>query len=402
MITVEHARQIILNRISPLSSEKVFIEQALGRYLAEDIVSARDIPPWDNSAMDGYAVHAADIVNGETRLEIAYEIPAGGLPKGPFSKGTAVKIMTGAPLPPGADAVIKREDTLETEGAVVISRPPKTNENIRFRGEDIRKGDAILSKNSYLGPAQIGLLASVRRTMVFCHQRPLIAVLATGDEVADIDEELSGNKISSSNSFTLKSLITELGAIPLYLGIAKDTKKDLVEKFSMAKKADLILTSGGVSMGDYDIVREVMTEGPNDMTFWKVDIKPGRPLAFGEISGVPAIGLPGNPLSTMTAFYQFARPAILKLMGSQNLLLPKLSARLSCTVKSSGDRPHYMSGVLENRGGDLIASPAGPQGSGMLSSIARANCYLIIPKGRLTVEQGEYIDCEIFRPLWTA
>lgn len=400
MITVEQARELILNRISPLNAEKVFIEQALDRYLAEDIVSARDIPPWDNSAMDGYAVHEADIKEAESRLEIAYEIPAGGVPQGPFGKGQAVKIMTGAPVPPGADAVIKREDTLELEGAVVIRKVPKKNENVRFMGEDIRKGDIVLTKGSYLGPARIGLLASIRQIMVFCHQRPVVAVLATGDEVADFDEELGENKISSSNSFTLKSLITELGAIPLYLGIAKDTKKDLIEKFSMSGKADLILTSGGVSMGDFDIVREVMMEGTNSMAFWKVDIKPGRPLAFGEINGVPAIGLPGNPLSTMTSFYQFARPAILKLMGSTDLLLPKLPAKLSCTVKSSGDRPHYMSGILENYGGEIIVTPAGPQGSGILSSLSRANCYMIIPKGRQIVEQGEFIDCEIFHPSW--
>lgn len=400
MITVEQAREIILNRISPLNAEKVFIDQALGRYLAEDIVSSRDIPPWNNSAMDGYAVHAAELQEGEARLDIAYEIPAGGLPQGPFGKGQAVKIMTGAPLPPGADAVIKREDTLEMEGAIVIHKLPKINDNIRFAGEDIRKGDLVLTKGSLLGPARIGLLASIRRTMVFCYQRPVVAVLATGDEIADFDEELDESKISSSNSFTLKGLIAELGAIPLYLGIAKDTKKDLIEKFSMAGRADLILTSGGVSMGDYDIVREVMTEGTNSMTFWKVDIKPGRPLAFGEINRIPAIGLPGNPLSTMTSFYQFARPAILKLMGSIDLLLPKLPAKLSCAVKSSGDRPHYVSGVLENRGGELIVSPAGPQGSGILSSLARANCYMIIPKGRMIVGQGESIDCEIFQPSW--
>ncbi len=400
MITVEQARELILNRISPLNAEKVFIEQALDRYLAEDIVSARDIPPWDNSAMDGYAVHEADIKEAESRLEIAYEIPAGGVPQGPFGKGQAVKIMTGAPVPPGADAVIKREDTLELDGAVVIRKVPKKNENVRFMGEDIRKGDIVLTKGSYLGPARIGLLASIRQIMVFCHQRPVVAVLATGDEVAEFDEELGENKISSSNSFTLKGLITELGAIPLYLGIAKDTKKDLIEKFSMSGKADLILTSGGVSMGDFDIVREVMTEGANSMAFWKVDIKPGRPLAFGEINGVPAIGLPGNPLSTMTSFYQFARPAILKLMGSTDLLLPKLPAKLSCTVKSSGDRPHYMSGILENYGGEIIVTPAGPQGSGILSSLSRANCYMIIPKGRQIVEQGEFIDCEIFHPSW--
>lgn len=400
MITVEQARDTILDRITPLQGEKIFIEQGLGRYLAEDIISERDIPPWDNSAMDGYAVHSSDIQSIGVRLDIAYEIPAGSLPNGPFEKGTAVKIMTGAPIPPGADAVIRREDVSESETVITINKIPQKEENVRFQGEDIRKKDIILSKGAFLGPAQIGLLASVRKIMVFTHQLPIVAVIATGDEVADLDEEITENKISSSNSYTLKSLVTSLGAVPLYLGIAKDTKADLHKKFSMAKKADLILTSGGVSMGDYDVVREVMNEGSNAMSFWKVDMKPGRPLAFGSIGGIPTIGLPGNPLSTITSFYQFARPAILKLMGAKDLLLPRIKATLTCDVSTTGDRLHFMSGIIENSGKELVVSPAGPQGSGILSSLARANCYMLIPKGKQYIQQGEIIDCEIFHPHW--
>jgi len=400
MISIEQARKAILNKIKPLPSEKLFLDQSLGRYLAQDVYSERNIPPWDNSAMDGFAVHTEDLAAGEGRLGIAYEIPAGALPQGPFEKGTAVKIMTGAPVPPGADAVVKREDTDEREGEVIVRKTPAPGENIRASGEDLRAGELVLRAGIRLAPAQLGLLASIRQVMVSCSQRPVVAIIATGDEVADFDEELTENRISSSNSYTLKALVEEAGAIPLYLGVARDTREDLSDKFSRASRADLILTSGGVSMGDYDIVREVMTEGGNVMEFWKVNIKPGRPLAFGTISGIPAIGLPGNPLSTMTSFYQFARPAILKFLGARELLLPRLKAGLSCPVKGSMDRPHYMSGILTRDGEGFSVSPAGPQGSGILSTLSRANCYMIIPPEGKPLEKGRLVECEIFNPAW--
>lgn len=400
MITIEKARETILNRITPLGSERVYIEQALGRYLSEDIVSEMDIPSWDNSAMDGYAVQVSDIGSMGMRLRVAYEIPAGSLPQGILEKGTAVKVMTGAQIPPGADAVIKREDTEEFDGSVIIRTIPKKSEHIRFKGEDIRRGEIILKQGTLLDPAQIGILASVRRVTISCHQRPVVAIIATGDEVADLGEEISEGKIPSSNSYTLKGLVSQLGAIPLYLGIAKDTKADLVEKFSLASRADLILTSGGVSMGDYDVVREVMAGDGNSMAFWKVEMKPGRPLAFGTIKGIPTIGLPGNPVSTMTSFYQFARPAILKLSGAQTLLLPRLRAKLTDPIATSGGRPHYIRGILSHRGDELCVSPTGPQGSGILSSMAKGNCFMVIPGERRVVEKGEWVICEIFQALW--
>jgi molybdopterin molybdotransferase len=230
MITIEKARETILTRISPLEPEKVYIEDALERYLAEDIISDRDIPSWDNSSMDGYAVHRKDIPDNGARLEIAYEIPAGAMPQGPFPDNTAVKLMTGAPVPPGADAVVKRADTDESPSDVLVNRKPALHENIRFRGEDIKKGDLLLKSGIHIDPSHIGVLASIRRYMDLCRQRPGVAIMATGDEIADMDDELTGNKISSSNSYTLKSLVRQSGAIPVYLGVAKDTKQDLTEK----------------------------------------------------------------------------------------------------------------------------------------------------------------------------
>jgi len=400
MVSVEQAREIILSHITPLAAEKVSIEQALGRYLAEDIVSGVDIPSWNNSAMDGYALRVSDVPRAGTRLDIAYELPAGEPPKGPFGKGSVVKIMTGAPVPPEADAVVKREDTEELDGSVIIHTVPGKDDHIRFAGEDIRKGDVILEKGMLLEAAQIGILASLRRVMVLCRQRPTVAIIATGNEVADLDDELASHKIPSSNSFTLVSLVRQIGAVPLYLGIARDTAEDLREKFSQASRADLMLTSGGVSMGDYDVVRHVMAERGNSMEFWKVRMKPGRPLAFGTINNIPAIGLPGNPVSTMVSFDQFARPAILKFMGASILTLPRVRARLEAEVRGSEGRPHYIRGILRQGEGELLVAPTGPQGSGILSSMARGNCYIVVPQGRGTYAQGEYIECEVFRSSW--
>jgi len=400
MITVEQAREIIVGRITPLPAEKIALDQALGRYLAEDIVSGMDIPPWDNSAMDGYAIRVQDVPKEGVSLKISYEIPAGSLPQGPLGKGCAVKIMTGAPVPPGADAVVKREDTEEYGDSVVIRTLPRKNDHIRFSGEDIRTGDLVLEKGTLLEAPEIGVLASLRRSMVFCRQRPVVAIIATGNEVADLDEELTQGKIPSSNSLSLISRVRQLGAIPLYLGIARDTAADLRDKFARASRADLILTSGGVSMGDYDVVRDVMTEGGNSMEFWKVRMKPGRPLAFGVINNIPTIGLPGNPVSTMLSFDLFARPAILKFMGASILTLPRVRARLTEGIRGSSDRPQFVRAILKRCGDELCVSPTGPQGSGILSSMARGNCYMIVPQGSNIIEKGEYVECEIFRSSW--
>jgi len=272
MISVEEARESILSQISTLPKEKVVIDRTLGRYLAEDIVSDRNLPLWDNSAMDGYALHHEDIISPKTRLKIIYDLPAGLSPKSPVKSGEAVRIMTGAPMPPGSDAVVKREDTIESPGEVIVLKPPQKDENVRYRGEDIKEGDVILSKGDYIGPAQVGILASLQRLSVYCYQRPMVAILATGDELIDIDGRLSPGIIVASNSYTLPSLVRICGAIPLYLGISKDNKKEMQGFLLAASRADLILTSGGVSVGDYDIVKEVMSSKKNHIEFWQVEM----------------------------------------------------------------------------------------------------------------------------------
>ena len=396
MLSVEKAREIILSKVPELPSERVSLENALGRYLAQDIISSLAIPPCDNSAMDGYALRTDDVKAIGITLKISSILPADAGPGHLVAKGQAAKIMTGAPIPQGADAVVRREDTKEEERTVTINKVPKKNENIRFKGEDIAPGQLILTRGTLLGPAVIGMLASLRRPMVQVSQRPLVAVLATGDEIVELGEDAPNNAIISSNSYTLLSLIRITGGIPCYLGIARDRKEDLKARLACAKKADLIITSGGVSMGDYDMIREVMNEDGNSLVFWGIEMKPGKPLAFGSFCGVPAIGLPGNPVSTMTSFYQFARPAILKMQGAKDLLLPRVRARLKEALKNSGDRPHYIRGILERSGDDLVVSQTGPQGSGILSSMAKGNCYIVLPKGTTSLPPNSFVECEVF------
>lgn len=396
MIPIEKAREIILNRMPVLPAERVPLDAALGRYLAEDVISTLDIPSFNNSAMDGYAVRSADIGNPGVRLEIASVLPAGVSPGQPIDQGQAAKIMTGAPVPEGADAVVRREDTVEEKDHVRINIVPEKHENIRFRGEDIAVGQRVLLSGDLLGPAQIGVLASLRRPFVDVGQRPVVAVLATGDEIAELGEEAGPRAIISSNSHTLISLLRASGAIPLYLGIAKDQRSDLKARISRALRCDLILTSGGVSMGDYDMVREIMKEEGNSLDFWTVDIKPGKPLAFGSLHGIPTIGLPGNPVSTMTSFYQFARPAILRMQGSRDILLPRIRARLIEAMENRGDRPHYIRAILTRVGEELVVTPTGPQGSGILTSMARGNCFMIIPKKTTCLEPGTLVECDVF------
>ena len=397
MLPVEKAREIILSKVPVLRSERVYVENALGRYLAEDVVSRYAIPPFDNSAMDGYALRSEDVHSAGTSLKISSVVAAGAVPGQAVRQGDAAKIMTGAPIPEGADAVVMREDTLEADGMVTINRVPVKNDHIRFKGEDIAVGQLVLTKGSLLTPAAIGVLSSLRQAMVQVHQRPVVAVLATGDEIAELGDEMPGRAIISSNSYTLIALIKSAGGIPLYLGIARDSREDLRMALGSAAKADLILTTGGVSMGDYDMVKDILLEEGNSLTFWKVEMKPGKPLAFGTIGNVPALGLPGNPVSTMTSFYQFARPAILKMLGATDLLLPRIRARLKESMTNRGDRPHYVRGILERAGDDLEVGPTGPQGSGILPSMAKGNCYMILPKGETSLPKGSYVECELFQ-----
>lgn len=396
MLSVTQARNTILNTLTPLPSERVFLDEACGRILAADLTARITVPPADNSAMDGYAVRTADITKPGTILQVSGELPAGRTPERALARGEALRIMTGAPVPEGADAVVMREQTTEEPDTVVINTIPGAGDHIRRAGEDIKAGKLLLKAGTRLSPAHIGLAASQGISHLPCGQRPRVAILATGDEVVECTRPLEPGKIYSSNSHTLITLVRELGAEPVYLGIAADTREDLEQKLARAAHADLILTSGGVSMGDYDLVREILAE--QRMDFWKVAMKPGKPLAFGAIHGVPAIGLPGNPVSTMVSFYQFARPAILKLMGADSLLLPRVYATLTGDITKKTDRRHYVRGTLTSTPQGLRVTPADAQGSGILSTLAQSSCFIILEQETARAQAGETVCCELFRP----
>lgn len=410
MISVEDALEHILKCFEPLEAEKVLVLDALGRVLAEDVCSDMDVPPFDNSAMDGYAVRAVDTVGASQDtpvcLYVVADLAAGCTTEVIVEPGTAIRIMTGAPLPAGADAVVRFEETSEgisewekridrLADRVEVYKEAISGENIRLAGEDIRKGELVLPKGVVIRPQEIGVLASLGRGEVQVICRPRVAILATGDELIGIEEEVTPGKIRNSNEYSNAALVRRYGGIPIMLGIAHDDVAELKAKIQegLEQDVDLFLTSGGVSVGDYDMVKEVLaTEG--EMHFWQVQMKPGKPLAFGQIRGVPLIGMPGNPVSAMVSFEQFARPAILKMQGRTHLRKPTIEAILEEKVASI-DRRRFTRVIVEKRDGQYYATTTGAQGSGILTSMVKANGLAIIPEGMGRVEAGQQVGVQM-------
>jgi molybdopterin molybdotransferase len=303
--------------------------------------------------------------------------------------------MTGAPVPEGADAVVRMEDSRKENGRVAILVGARVGQDIRRAGEDVQPGEKVISRGEVIRPAEVGMLAALGRSFISVHQRPLIAVVATGDELTDIDELLSPWKIVSSNSYSIAALVLDCGAIPLQIGIAKDRREDLIAKFRDAMRADLIVSSGGVSVGDYDLVKEVMKKEGNRMQFWRVAMKPGRPLAFGAMGEVPIVGLPGNPVSSMVSFEQFIRPAILKMMGHVNLFRRTVRARLGEDIdKNSGIRHFIRARICREEDGYTVVT-TGEQGSGILKSMVRANGLIILSEEITKVRAGEMVTVQL-------
>ncbi|HID62359.1 MAG TPA: molybdopterin molybdotransferase MoeA, partial [Anaerolineae bacterium] len=375
--------------------EEVEILEALDRVLAEDVYSDMDIPPFDNSAMDGYAVRAVDTVGASretpVKLQVIGAVAAGQTTDLVVKPGTAVRIMTGAPLPAGADAVVRFEEAGEgREGRVEIFDQVVARENVRPAGEDVRQGELVLSRGTTLRPQEIGVLASLGRSRIRVTRRPRVAILATGDELVAVDEPLAPGKIHSSNEYANAALVQRYGGIPIRLGIARDDPEDLRARLreGLVQKVDLFITSAGVSVGDYDVVRDVLAvEGK--VHFWQVRMRPGKALAFGEVRGVPLLGLPGNPTAALVSFEQFARPAILKMLGKTQLCQPTVGAILEHDVEGS-EWCDLKPAVVTRRGGEYYAS-VGPQGSGVLASLVRANCLVVIPEGVRHMKAGERV-----------
>ena len=399
MIQVNEARETILSKIKFKGVEKVSINDALGRVLAEDIVARRDNPPMDNSAMDGYAVIAADIQTATpenpVKLEVAEEIAAGYTAAGVLQQGQAFRIMTGAPIPQGSDAVIMQEDTEKNGNSVLVKDKAEVGENIREAGEDVREGEVVVRKGSTLKPAHIGMMAVVGRSQVFVSQQPKVAILSTGDEILDLDEHPQGPCIYNSNGYMLAAQIRSAGGIPCYLGIARDTEEDLMQKFEWAVECDLVVSSGGVSVGDYDLVKASLKKMGQEMLFWKVAMKPGKPLAFGKIGETPIFGLPGNPVSSFVSFEQFVRPAIRKVLGCSELTLKTVQAKLARTIHKKPGRQHFLSSILTWENGEYTVTPAGEQGSGILKSAANANAFLVFPLEASSLEAGARVSVQM-------
>jgi molybdopterin molybdotransferase len=407
MILAEDALEVILGRFEPLEPEEVAILEGADRVLAEDVYSEVEIPPFDNSAMDGYALRAADTKQATrekpARLRVVANVAAGHTSDVPVEAGAAIRIMTGAPLPEGADSVVRFEETSEylTDGWVTgrkveVYKEVALRENVRPRGEDIHRGELVLPKGTLLRAQEIGVLASLGRSRFLVIRRPRVAILATGDELVGIDEDLGPGKIRNSNEYSNAVLVEKYGGIPIRLGIARDRVDELRDKIEegLAAGVDLFLTSAGVSVGDYDVVKDVLgTEG--QMHFWQVRMKPGKPLAFGEVKGVPLIGLPGNPVSAMISFEQFVRPPILKMLGKARWGKPTVQAIVDHDIVA-GERRDYVRAVVElQRDGYHASVVRGPHGSGVLTSMVRANALLIVPEGVTEVRAGERLQAQM-------
>ncbi len=395
MLSVEEAQGRVLTKIAVLGSEAVSLPAALGRVLAEPLTAGRDLPPWDNSSMDGYALRAED-TRGATearpaRLRILGEIPAGAVAARPVAPGEAYRILTGAPMPAGADAVVPQEDVRGEGGSLIVSRPVPRGDFVRPRGEDIRKGDHILAAGVVLRPAALGVLAALGRARVRVHQRPRVAVLSTGDELVDLDGSLGPGQIPNSNTYTLGALVRAAGAVPIDLGIGRDRPEELEERFRWGLHADVLVSSAGVSVGDRDFVRDVMQRLGAELDFWKVSMRPGKPVTFGWIGTRPFFGLPGNPVSCMVTFELFVRPALRRMGGYTDLFRPRVQARAAAPLDNPGPRRGYLRVGLEGPWDRLEVRPTGGQGSAILRSMLLADGLAVVPPDT-RVEAGQLIE----------
>jgi molybdopterin molybdotransferase len=399
-LSVNEALALVLSRFSVLTSERVSLLEALGRVLAQPVVARESLPPFANSSMDGYALRAEDIAQaGQDKpvwLRVVADIAAGTSDLPEIVPGVAARIMTGAPLPPGADAVVPVESTDEPwrdagralPERIAIYRAVDAGDYVRYPGEDIPAGAKVLDVGQVLRPAAIGVLASLGISTVEVVRRPRVGILATGDELAPVEAELSPGKIRNSNSYAQAAQVTALGGQPVMLGVAADTESDVRAKLdaAVAQELDLLVSSAGVSVGVYDVVKAVVEKSGN-VAFWRVRMRPGKPLAFGAYRGIPYIGLPGNPVSAMVSFERFARPAILKMAGHRHLDRPSVRARLVDDIRSDGRESYLRANVTRDESG-YVATITGSQGSHIMTSLVKANALLIIPEGVTEVAAG--------------
>jgi molybdopterin molybdotransferase len=397
MLTVAAAQERILAAMRPLRTERVVLAEALGRVLAVPVVSRRTLPPFDNSSMDGYAVRARDTAGASAQqpveLPVSGESRAGALPGRDLERGAAMRIMTGAPLPAGADAVVRYEDTDSGRDRVRVMVEVKSGTNVRRAGEDMNPGDEILAPGRRLRPADLAACAALGNPWLEVHRRPRVAVVSTGDELVDVDREPGPGQIVDSNAVAIAAAVRQAGGEPVRIGIARDTVVDLRRAFAEAATCDLIVSSAGVSMGDHDHVRDVVDE-MGRMDFWRVAMRPGKPLAVGTVSGVPFIGLPGNPVSSQVTFELFARPAVLALQSAAEVHRRRSAARaLEGMDKPEGLETFHRGTLAPARAGELPGVRlTGPQGSGVMRSLVLADCLIALPATGTHVEAGTLVE----------
>ena len=399
MRTVRQAAEEIVGATPVLGAERIPLRDALGRVLAEDVIAPLDLPPWNNASMDGYALQAADVETASRASPATFRVIGtigAGASAGRFvGSGEAYRIMTGAPVPPGADSVIRVEDTDAGVERVRVFDPRDARRNIRPRGEDLALGALAVSKGTRLGAGHVGVLASIGRSAIAVHRRPRVAILATGDELVDLDQfeaVLRGQRIVTSNSYTIEAAVRSAGGVPIPLGIARDDPEAIAARILGAPQHDLLVTSGGVSVGEYDHTRRVIERVGGELRFWKVKIRPGAPLAFGRLRGALWLGLPGNSVSTMVTFELFARPMILRMQGMTRVFPQALRVRTGERLTVAPALMHFLRAVVTPAAdGVFEARLTGSQSSGLLTSMARANALLVVAEDRTVVEAGEFL-----------
>ncbi len=401
MRPVGAALDAVLGAVRFLGTERVSVIESLGRVLAEDVAAPRDIPPWDNSSVDGYAVRAEDAASaGRDRpvaLAVIEEIPAGVMPNKTVTAGTAARIMTGAPMPKGADAVVMVEDTTLDGGRVLVRAAAAAGESVRARGQDVRAGAVVVARGRRLRPAEVGMLASLGRAAVTVGRRPRVGVLATGDELSDLGEPERPDRIYNVNSYAVAAQVIEAGGDPVVMGIARDTPASVRAALTGLGGLDALIVCGGVSVGKFDFVKDVLTELGMVMEFWRVAMKPGSPMAFGSVDTTPVFGLPGNPVSSMVTFEVFVRPALLRMAGAAVVDRPSVAAELAEGIDKAPGKTHFIRARIWRNGTRVCASPTGSQDSGVLTSMVKAEGLIVLAQDAGRVEAGTLVDVRLLQ-----
>jgi molybdopterin molybdotransferase len=394
-LSAAEAARRILAEITRQPALRMPLDDALDGVLAEDVVSPIDIPAWINSAMDGYAVRGDDVRGASAerpiRLRVVEQIPAGAFPSRHIGPGECARIFTGAPVPDGADSVVRQEDTDEGRETVTIVKDRDVGVNLRQAGEDIRRGTKVLPAGRVLGPAELGVLASLAVAHPLVCRRPRVAILGSGDEIVDVDrpeEILSGRKVASSNTHTLNAMVRRAGGVPVNLGIARDDPASMRAHLARALDADLLVTTAGISVGEHDYLREVLQEMGAEQRFWRLRMRPGAPVGFGVLGAIPWIGLPGNPVSTMVTFELFVRPAIRRMAGHELPFRRAVPVRLGEAVTVKPRLQHFLRVTLTETPDGPEARLTGPQGSGILMSMVLADALLVLPEGQFETPAG--------------